>query len=137
MMYTEFSVSLVVSVLLAGIIIWLLVKRLRINRNKSNKIAVLYLLPVTLTALLLAVIIWLVIPRAMDIPNVISGNFDVVETELTEDMLVKTGIVVDKQHYFLLAKNQVKPGGYVRLYVTPNAGYVMRVDILQIETPDE
>lgn len=137
MMYTEFSVSLVVSLLLAGIVIWLLLKRLRINRNKSNKIAVFYLLPIALTIVLLSVIIWLVVPRAMDVPNVISGNFDVVETELTEEMLVNTGIVVGDQHYFLLTKKQLKPGGYVRLYVTPHAGYVMRVDVLQVDTPEE
>lgn len=136
-MLPEFIAGLAVSLLLASLLFWFLQKRLRLNRNKANTIAPFYLLPVVITVLLILVTLVLVFPRILDLPHIIADNYEVVETDVSPGILVPTGVRVDGQHYFVPHRNLPKTGTKVRLYVTPNAGYVMKIDTIAEEATED
>lgn len=129
-MLPEFITALSVSLFLAGVLFWLLIRRLRLNRNKANTFAPFYLLPVVLAVLIAAVAVLLVFPRIKDIPHILADNYEVVETTIETAMLTPNGIVVNDRQYHLAARLMPKAGTRVRLYVTPFSDYIMRVDAL-------
>ena len=59
-----------------------------------------------------------------------------IEADIDESMLVRTGLSVNGRHLFMPSRALPKPGTSVRLFVTPHAGYVMRMDTLINEASD-
>lgn len=135
-MLPEFVAGTAISVILLALLLWLLIKRLAVNNNKANRVAALYLLPVFITIVLVLVTVFLVYPRVMDIPYIVADNFELIETDVEQTMLERSGLVVNGRHMFMPKRVQPKPGTSVRLYVTPYSSYVMRMDLLVEETTD-
>ncbi|HHT45462.1 MAG TPA: hypothetical protein GXZ89_08230 [Fastidiosipila sp.] len=135
-MLPEFIAGTAISIILLVLLLWLLIKRLAVNRNKANRVAAFYLLPVVITLVLIGVFVFLVFPRVMDVPYVLADNYEVIEADIDESMLVRTGLSVNGRHLFMPSRALPKPGTSVRLFVTPHAGYVMRMDTLVNEASD-
>ena len=96
-MLPEFIAGTAISIILLVLLLWLLIKRLAVNRNKANRVAAFYLLPVVITLVLIGVFVFLVFPRVMDVPYVLAAvsytHLDVYKRQLLGQAVVLTNEV--------------------------------------------
>ncbi len=125
-----FAFSLVLSLLIAFILFYLILKRLAVNYEMRNKYAISYVVPLLLTLLLIVFIIKDTQLRVVDCVNIYADNRASIELKRSEYSVKGNRIISNYGTYILAPYSNIDSERDYRVLYAPLTHIVLDMEVI-------